>query len=404
MKRVQVAVIGGGAAGLMASYKAAKQGAEVILLEGNPRPGKKLLATGNGRCNLTNLRISPEHYHGDVEDARELLARYPAEKIMAEFEKMGLLCRADSEGRVYPNSLQAAAVLQVLWGACEEAGVEIRPDFPVSGIKREQDMLRVTDGKETILAERCILASGGKASPKHSKGGGYALAKDLGHTVTPLTPALVPLKTPMKLCRSLKGIRCKAKAALYGNGQKLGEESGEVIFGDNQLSGICIFNLSSLLDGKGPWEAELDLLEQWEIARLLPYWKQLGKNRPALPADELFSGLLPLRIGQELSKLIRITKEKPLAELDEKTLLHAAQTAKSLKIPVTGLGNWESAQVTAGGVPLSEIDTKTMESKQCPGLYLAGELLNIDGDCGGYNLHWAWLTGMAAGEHAAKGK
>ena len=303
---------------------------------------------------------------------------------------------------MYPNGLQAAAVLQVLWGACEEAGVEIRPDFPVPNIRREQGEFYITDGQETIAARRCILASGGKASPKHSKGNGYALAKNLGHTVTNLTPALVPLKTPLKLCRSLKGIRCKAKAALYGNGKKLGEESGEVLFGDNQLSGICIFNLSSLLNGEKAWEVELDLLEQWEEKRLLSYWKQLGKNRPDLPAGELFSGVLPVRLGQGLVKLMGLIAEKPLGFLDEKTLIRAVQAAKAFKIPVTGPGNWDNAQITAGGVPLSEIDMKTMESKQCPGLYLAGELLNINGDCGGYNLHWAWLTGMAAGENAGK--
>ena len=403
MKRVQVAVIGGGAAGLMAAVKAAKMGAKVLLLEGNPRPGKKLLATGNGRCNLTNLHISPEHYHGDVEEAAALLARYPAEKIMAEFETLGLLCRADSEGRVYPNSLQAAAVLQVLWSACEEAGVEMCCDFPVSDLKREQDGFSIANtAGETIVAQRCILASGGKASPKHSKGNGYSLAKNLGHTVTPLVPALVPLKTPMKLCRSLKGIRCKAKAALYGDSKKLGEESGEVLFGDNQLSGICIFNLSSLLIGEKAWEIELDLLEQWEEKRLLAYWKQLGQNRSSMAAGDLFSGLLPLRVGQELMKLTHLPTEETLANLSEKTLLRATQAAKALRIPITGPGSWENAQVTSGGVPLQEIYTNTMASKQCPGLYLAGEVLNVNGDCGGYNLHWAWLTGMAAGENAGK--
>ncbi len=409
MKRYRVAVVGGGAAGLLAAVTAAralkKQNIPggVVLLEGNPRPGKKLLATGNGRCNLTNLHISPEHYHGDVEAAAPLLGSYPARRILAKFEELGLLCRADSEGRVYPNSLQAAAVLQTLWSACEEAGVELRWGFAVSQIEKKADHFQLTDtGGKIISAGRCILASGGKASPKHScQSSGYELAKALGHTVTSLTPALAPLKTSAKLCKALKGVRCKARVSLWEAGKKLGEESGEVIFGDGQISGICVFDLSSLLTA-APAELRLDLLEQWSGEKLFAYWNALKQNRPALPAAQLFSGLLHLRVGQELTKLAGLPGDKKISELHRQDFQKALEAAKDLRLPVTGLGGWESAQVTSGGVPLSELDTGTMGSKRCPGLYLAGELLNINGDCGGYNLHWAWLTAMAAGESAAR--
>ena len=256
MEQWNIAVIGAGASGLMAAYQAAKAlgPGSVLLLEGNPKPGKKLLATGNGRCNLTNLHIAPQHYHGDVEAAAPLLARYPAQRVMDAFGGMGLLCRADGEGRVYPNNLQAAAVLQTLWDACREAGVTERWAFPCKGITPQQGgfLLHGPEGQR-LFARQCILACGGKASPKHScPGGGYALAEALGLPVTGLRPSLAPLKSPAKALRSLKGMRCKARAALYCQGEAVYAESGEVLFGDGTLSGICIFNLSARPGSSSP--------------------------------------------------------------------------------------------------------------------------------------------------------
>lgn len=408
MKEYEIAIVGAGASGLMAAYRAGQalkrrgKSGGVILLDGNPKPGKKLLATGNGRCNLTNLHISPEKYHGDLL-AAGVLEQYPAQKILAEFEKMGLLCRADAEGRAYPRSLQAAAVLQALWNACERAGAETAWGFEaVSVIPEKQGfLLKAADGRE-LWAKNCVLACGGMASPKHSRGKGYALAESLGHTVTPMLPSLVPLRTASKSCKALKGMRCKARAALYRNGREIYAESGEVIFGDGQLSGICVFNLSARLRETGMKDVEvsLDLLEDLELPVLLAYLGRLQKACPDMAAPELFSGALNLRVGQELAKLAGLSRDRRLDSLAFPELERAAKLAKGWRFPITGTGPWEDAQVTAGGVPLSEIDLDTMGSKICPGLYLAGELLDVDGDCGGFNLHWAWATGMIAGKAA----
>ncbi len=411
MKRVQIAVVGAGASGLMAAGKAARclrkrgKAGTVILLEGNPRPGKKLLATGNGRCNLTNLHISPECYHGDVWAAKTVLSALPARQVMEEFGSLGLICTSDSEGRVYPNSLQAASVLQILWSACEETGVEMAWGFEVCSItpKAGGFLLKGKSGEE-LFTEKCILACGGMASPRHSCGEkGYGLVKALGHTVTELSPALVPLKTSSRLCKALKGNRCKVKAALYQNEEKLWEEQGEVLFGDGQLSGICVFNLSSRL-GKKCEKAEirLDLLSRFSLEEIIAYLEQLRKNRPDLPAGELFSGVLNLRVGQELVKSLGFPREMTIGELSAQQLKRAAEAAKELCFSITDPGPWESAQVTAGGVPLSEVELSNMESKKSPGLYLTGELLNLHGDCGGFNLHWAWATGMVAGQSAGE--
>lgn len=410
MERWEIVVAGAGASGLMAARRAALSlrqggsGGAVLLLEGNPKSGKKLLATGNGRCNLSNLGISPKHYHGDAAQAAALLSRYPTERVIGEFESLGLLCRADGEGRVYPKGNQAAAVLQCLRDG-EGLPLQERCGFSIAAVSRSRGgFLLRGDGGEEIWAKRCILACGGKASPQLSQGGGYRLAEQLGHSVTPLSPSLVPLKTSAGACKALKGMRGKGRAALYQNGRKVYAESGEILFGDGRLSGICIFNLSARLRGMEPGGVEvgLDLLEDMELPEAEEYFTRLKSGHPLRRTSELFAGVLNLQIGRELTRAAGIDSGKTLGQLTKEELRRAAALAKDWRFPITGTAGWPDAQITAGGVPLWEVSLETMESKKCPGLYLAGELLDLDGDCGGYNLHWAWITGMAAGESAGR--
>lgn len=414
MERWEIAVVGAGASGLMAAHAAAKsmkdQGkpVSVVLLEGNPKPGKKLLATGNGRCNLTNLDISAAHYHGDAALAAPVLESCPPDRILEEFEKLGLLCRADSEGRVYPRNLQAAAVLQTLRESCEAQGVTLRCDSGVTEIVPQEGGFRLElKTGEPLWASRCVVACGGKASPKHSwEEGGFGLVTKLGHSLTELRPSLTYLKSPKKCLRSLKGVRVKALAALWVQGEKLYEERGEVLFGDGSLSGICLFNLSARMPRElsQKVEASLDLLEEMDYRQVLSYLERQVKAHPGYPAWELFAGVLNLRAGEELMKELSVPREALFCDLTRQQLRKAAGLAKAWQFPVAGTGDWESAQVTRGGVPLKEVDLTTMESKKRRGLYLAGELLNLDGDCGGYNLHWAWATGLRAGQAAARGR
>ncbi len=395
-------IVGAGAAGLLL---AARLGKAALLLDANTKPGKKLLATGNGRCNLTHDPIDPAHYHGDSA-AAGLLAAFPASRVRGEFRRLGLLTRADAEGRCYPNSLQAASVLQALWGACQEAGVSTRWEAEVTAARREQDGFAVTLATgETLLAPRLILATGGKAAPAHGGGRGYGLARSLGHTVTPLSPSLAPLKTSEKaLTRAMKGQRCRARAALCRNGRELYAEAGEVIFAEGQLSGICIFDLSARLrehgfqPGAPGWSVTLDPLPELSLPELTAALEDLARQRPGLPAADLFSGALNLRLGGEVVKKAGLPRDLPLSRLTAAQLQAAARAAKALAFPLLGPAGWESAQVTAGGVPLAEVDPRTLESRLCPGLTLVGELLDVDGDCGGYNLHWAWTTALAAAE------
>ena len=402
MERFSLAVVGAGAAGLMAACQAAKGlgPGRVALLEGAPKPGKKLLATGNGRCNLTNLHMAPGHYHGDAALAAPLLSSCPPERVLGEFSALGLLTRTDPEGRVYPRSLQAAAVLQALWGACEERGVALLTGRPVERVSPQKGGFLLEAGGG-LWAKKCLLACGGAASPRLGCGGGYALAEGLGHTVTPLRPGLAPMKCPKKFTAPLKGMRARARATLRQGGRQLSAGSGEVIFGEGTLSGIVIFDLSLHLTGPG--EVVLDLAEEMTKEELMEYLCKLQRERPTLPVREIFSGLVNLRVGQQRAKALGLLGEGPLSSLTTADLGRAAQGLKEWHLPVEPTEGWDSAQVTVGGVPLAEIRVETMESKRQKGLFLAGELLNVHGDCGGYNLHWAWATGLVAGRAASKG-
>lgn len=406
MSQVQYhgAIVGGGASGLAAAVTAARCGARVVLLEAAEKPGRRLLATGNGRCNLTNLHIHPQAYHGDVSQAAAFLSDWPGQRVRGWFQELGLLTRVDSQGRVYPYSLQAAAVLRSLLSAYQHFGGEILCGFSVAEIKRlpEGFLLTARDGRQ-LRAERCLLAGGGAASPKLSAGSSYELAKSLGHTVTKLSPSLVGLRTPARLTRPMKGLRCRARAALCQGSKELFAESGEVIFGDGSVSGICVMNLSARLRGLpgGRVTLQLDLAECLEPAQLSAYFEDICSRASQRPAWELFDGFLNLRVGQELAKSLGWPHEQDLGTLTSPELARAVKRVKGFSLPVEGPCGWENAQCTAGGVPLNQVDMDTLQSQRSSGLYLSGELLDLDGDCGGYNLHWAWATGITAGRGLA---
>ena len=402
MRRCKAAVIGAGASGLMAAATAARilGKGKILVVEGSPKPGRKLLATGNGRCNLTNLSIQPQYYHGDTLPPG-LFAHYSSQRIIEEFRQLGLLTQTDPQGRVYPHSLQAAAVVKTLVGACQRAGAELACSFPVKSLQPVRGgWLLTSQSGEEIFAQRCVLACGGQASPKLSTGSGYGLAKELGHTVTPLSPSLVGLAVPGKGTKAIKGMRCKARVSLYSNKRLIKEERGEIIFGDQGISGVCVMNLSAKLreiPRKGI-SLTLDLLESLSPAQVFGYLKALCQSQPDLPAGELLGGAVNLRVGQALIKNLGLPFAKPISQLAGQELRAAAQAVKAFYLPIAGPLGWEDAQATAGGIPLDQVNLKTMESLQCPGLYITGELLNVDGDCGGYNLHWAWTTGLIAGK------
>ena len=299
METYDIAVLGGGAAGLMAavaSTEAGHSGLRVLVLEGNARVGKKLLATGNGRCNLSNRHVAPAHYHGDTGRAAALLKRFPPEKVAGQFASMGLLCRELEEGRLYPYSLQASSVLEILRLHLERQRVEVKCERLVTGIHREKEGFLLQTGTGAYRARRVIFATGGLAYPQlGANASGYQLLEKLGHSIVPLRPALVQVRTEPKRAKPLKGMRSHAEATLLADGTPLQKTSGEVQFTEHGLSGICIFELSRLagqcLEQKNKKvEVALDLMPEYTESQIASLLYQAVERLPTLPSGDLLGG------------------------------------------------------------------------------------------------------------------
>ena len=397
---MNVIVIGGGAAGMTAALTAAENGHRVTLLERQARVGRKLLATGNGRCNLTNRHAAPVHYHGQMPDfCRQALAAFTVEDTLAWFAGLGLVTVTEDSGRVYPFSNMAGSVLDVLRFALEHAAIDVRTGYVVTGIKRQSGGFRVrVESGEEFTADKLILAAGGAAGGK--VGGvmdGYQLAKGLGHHRTALYPSLVQLKTDPTYPRSLKGIKAEAIVSICQNGQTLTQERGEILFTEYGVSGPAIFDISrtAAVSGNG-LTLVLDLLPDWTADDTHLWLRQRRDTAGSREAGTLLTGTLHTRLGQMVCKAAGFTGQSAAA-LSDRELAHIAAQAKRFSLPVTGVCGFDQAQVTAGGLRCDEFDPNTMESLLVPGFYACGEVLDIDGDCGGYNLQWAWSSGRLAG-------
>lgn len=421
MKPFEIAIVGGGASGLMAAVSAAeelklrKKSGTVVILEGNKKLGKKLLVTGNGRCNLTNMTLSPECYCGDRDFLAPLLASCTASDVRNLFQRMGLLTKPDEEGRVYPLNLQAAAVLEVLKNRAEDLGVDCRVEFTVASVTRkDKGFVIKSEIGEELQAKKCILASGGMASPKHlASQKGYEICKSLGHSVTALYPALVQITSKDKFLKNLAGVRARADISLRADGKLQRKEKGELLFADKALSGICIFQLSLLaseffytgmLNGKKyrKLTVGVDFLPDYREEEILSFLTDLKRREPKQRTGEFLNGVVNMKLGREIVRACGLNFEQPVSSLHDRMLAEIARRLKNTEIDVSGVRGFEDAQITAGGIPMKEIWPERMESKKVPGLYLCGELLNIHGKCGGYNLHFAWLSGKIAGQSAAR--
>lgn len=396
-----IIVVGGGASGLAAAFTAAEdRNSRVLLLEGQQRVGRKLLSTGNGRCNLTNTLPCDGHYHGKSPSfASFALERFPAEETIAFFRKLGLLTVEEYGGRVYPLSDSANSVVDILRFACERAGVELRTSCRVTKILRNGSCFFLEAGGEQLEADCVIIACGGSAGAK--LGGvrdGYDLLCSLGHSRTPLFPALVQITTEPDYPRALKGVRADAAVRIESGGKILAESAGELQFTDRGVSGPAAFDVSrSVSVSAGARSLHADFLRDYPEEAVLQMLREKTRLYPDLPCGDLFTGLLHNRLGRMIGKYSRIDANAPLSSLDDAALRRAAAAAKDFCLPVRGTEGFDHAQVTAGGIRTAEFDPRTMESRLVPGLYACGEVLDIDGDCGGFNLQWAWASGRLAG-------
>lgn len=396
MSSARVLIIGGGAAGLTAAIAAARCGAAVTLLEADAKVGRSILASGNGRCNLSNLSMSPESFNNPVFVA-PVLDLYDCEAIRSFFGGMGLLTRADDEGRVYPVTNFAGSVLDVLRLECAHLGVEVRCSQEAEQISHRMPSggfeVRAADGVN-VPADAVVVASGG----------GSSLLTGMGHSMVKPVPVLGPIKTDTRSIRGLSGIRVRCAARLLidvdkqnPDGRVVASERGELLFRDYGVSGIVIFDLSrylqpgsvlsiDLLPDIGLPDLEINIARRCDV---------MGRRT----AETFFAGMLHDRLARAVLRAAGVSIDAPVATLPQSRL---ASLIKDFRLPVAGRGDANQAQVTRGGVPVDEFDPRTMASTRVGGMFAAGEVLDIDGRSGGYNLHWAWASGIVAGEAAAR--
>ena len=399
-----IGIIGGGASGMAAALAAAEQpGVQVVLMERQARLGRKLQATGNGRCNLTNLHAGQQGYHGDrPEFAREAISAFGPQETLAWFRLLGLFTVAEPSGRVYPYSDQANSVVDVLRFALERPNIQVKLGFEVEKVKKTPDGFLVESKQEHLSCDRLIVACGGLAGTK--LGGsmaGYQLLRSLGHRCTRLRPTLVQLKAAWGGIAGLKGVRANCHAAIYRGETLWSESTGELQFTEYGLSGPVMFEISrDACQGLGPWHCRLDFLP--EVPESVLQEELLRRRQGDLPASELLTGILHNRLGRVLTQAAGISLSRQVAQLGEAELFQVAQTVKDFDVALKEPMGMDSAQVTAGGMVTAEFDEQTMESRLVPGLYACGEVLDIDGDCGGYNLQWAWSSGRLAGLSAGR--
>ncbi|MDD4004553.1 MAG: aminoacetone oxidase family FAD-binding enzyme [Elusimicrobiaceae bacterium] len=405
---IGIAVVGAGASGLMAALTAARAGAQVTVIEKNTVPGKKLSATGNGRCNLTNRNMGRQFYSGDEVFVTRVLDSFGVDEELAFFEALGLVLKTDPDGRVFPVCERATAVTSVLELALEEAGGKLLAAAAVESIRK-------TDGKFTLAlsngnslrADSVVLACGSHAHPQlGGSEAGNLLATGFGHKLKKPIPVLVPLLVRQKGIARLQGIRVNAELSAFSESRELCRANGELLFTAYGISGPCAINLSAgvvpVLMENRPVTVKMNLFPGKTTEDLAEFMTARRNSLPDRKIKRFFTGWLHETLSNLLIDFIGVEKNKTAAELSANEIAHLAKTLCGWEFDITGSGSWREAMCACGGVETSTIDPDTMQSLLEPGLYITGELLDVNGLCGGYNLHFAWATGRLAGKNAAR--
>lgn len=408
MKKRDVIIVGGGASGLLAAISAAREGANVTIIEQKDQLGKKILSTGNGRCNLTNEYMDTSCFRGDdTSIVEEVFNRFGYTETIAFFEELGVILK-NRQGYIYPISDQAATVLAVLCMEIKRLQVEVLLNQTVQKIVRDKEKFTVHTTETVLKGDAVILATGGKAaSVLGSDGSGYTLAKAFGHHLSPVVPALVQLKGKGNFYKQISGVRTQAKVSLYVNDEYVAEDTGELQLTNYGISGIPVFQISRFAT-KALYEnesvrAEVDFIPSMSDDAFRTFLQVRLENHGHKQAEDFLVGVFHKKLIGLLLKASAIDTNNVMKQVSQEKLDKLASVCKHFKIDIQGANDFEQAQVCAGGVCTNEINPHTMESVYTDDLYLTGELLDIDGICGGYNLQWAWSTGYIAGKYAAKG-
>ena len=397
----QVVIIGGGASGLTAAITAARNGKNVTIIEKNNKCGKKLLITGNGKCNFWNQGQNINHYHSSTPDIlKNFITKERQNTVLNFFDSLGLVPKIKN-GYYYPFSNQASSIQNILLQECQKLNIQIINDVKVEEIIKK-DCFIINPNKENIKAKNIILATGSKAAPKTgSDGSGYDLAKKLGHSIIHPLPSLVQLKGNETYFKNWSGIRCDVIANLYIDNTFAKKELGEIQLTDYGVSGICIFNLSSkaaiALNNHQKVTLKINFMPFTQNPK--QYLKTLNQNAYKKTISELLEGFLHYKLIDIILKKANIKRNIPLNTLSENELNNLIKTLTEFELKINMTHTLDHAQVCSGGVPLTEINSQTLESLKTKNLYFTGEIIDIDGDCGGYNLGWAWMSGIIAGKN-----
>jgi predicted Rossmann fold flavoprotein len=403
-----ILVIGGGASGMIAAIIAARNGSKVTILERNEKLGAKIFLTGNGRCNITNRSVTWKSYHGKAPKfAASVLAQFSNEDAIKFFEELGLVLVEEDEGRLFPRSQQAQSVVDVLEQELERLGVKVLLNRKTKKIKVDSCQLTVsTYHKKQYTADAVIIATGGKTYPKTgSTGAGYRFAESLGHNIIKPFPASAPFRIKSVVCNKLQGIKVNARLKVFKNKKQISDKTGELLFTHLGLSAPVVLESSravSKILNKNPKAnitCSINFFPEYSQDELYKLLKERITTNSERNIGNQFIGMLPKKVAPTILKYSKIDPEQVSRQVSNKTLNKIVKLLTNYPLPVIGVLGWDMAQFTAGGVDVKEINSQTMESKLTPGLFFCGEVVDIDGDSGGYNLQWAWSSGYVAGKN-----
>ena len=400
---LSLAIIGGGASGLAAAIEAKRESKKVGLqlsitvFEHLNKPAKKLLATGNGRCNFCNTDLSESHYFGDNALIKDVLSSEYNNSVKF-FKSMGILPCFEN-GRIYPRSEQATSIRDALIKTCEILNVKFTTECNINKITFKNNKFVVYENEFDVV----IIATGGNSQKSQgSDGSGYKYLKDFGHKITDIYPALTALTVNDKSFKDLKGLRVKGNCALYSGRKLLKEEYGEIQFTENAISGIPVLNISHFASDKKNLFVFLDICNEFTTDYLTKHFSECRYKSPALRTEEILSGIIPQKLSYFVMKRAEIKENTPISKLTDKNIDSIVSILKQLEIKIDGVRDFSYSQVTKGGASSNDFHTKTLMSEKQDGLFACGEILNVNGDCGGYNLHFAWTSGRLAGASAVK--
>ena len=400
-----VLIIGAGAAGLTAGIVAARKKKKVLILEGGDQPGKKLLITGGGHCNISNREVTEKDYQtGQPRTVRNVIRAFPPRDAEKFFQEIGVGLVEKEDGNLFPATDSAKTVLGAFLDEANRCGVRIEKMRKVRQIEPKGGDFFVSVDGFSYRAHTVILATGGLSYPETgSDGAGYALARTLGHSVTDVVPALVPLKLDNEAWNSLTGITLPAELSLIVDGKKIATTKGPLLFTHTGLSGPSILDLSRhcLFNG-GRCLITVNFLPGFKAERFLEEIEEVIETQPALSLKKMLTRYFPERLAAVLIQKVDLDPQLQMAHCSKEVRQRLLGTVFSLPLAVTGSFGYEKAEATAGGIDLAEVDSKTLESKKHPGLFFAGEVLDVDGRVGGFNLHWAWASGFVTGNAASQ--